>query len=235
MTSLEQEQPSPSIEFELKPTPVPKVVVEESKRIAERGLQKQRKILASLIFPNHIPQACFPDVTSFADLLQELKEAANRDAKVSSHAPIVNTDTSCDSSFSRDDLQKLRSNPTNDAITPLKEAVHVHDRCDVFLRRAEKFEKEADKKKEEGAEKNDILEALSMSKISHMNYSYCIASVSCPRRIAIFENCFQQYSRDVISAVAKEGQHKFLCQKERKGVERCCGQKVQSVMRKLLE
>jgi hypothetical protein len=217
--------------FKLKPTPVPQALAQEAKEKMERGLQKQRQLLANVIFPSNMPGPCHPNVTSFVHLIRDLEIAAKGEEKSGDG----NFGRTVDTPFSKDDLQRLKSNSTNGSITPLKEIEVVQSKCNVHLRRAEHYQNIADKRKEEGADKHSLFQVLSMAKIFQMNYQYCIAAVSCPQRVATFNHCFSKYTPDVIKAVVEAGQHKHLCGKERKAIERCCGQKVQSAMRKVLE
>jgi len=209
--------------FKLQPTPVPEVLKtgiakSNASQKMERGLERQRQMLSKIIFPSHIPGPCHPNVTSMENLIKDLQEAGKTDA-----------------AFTKDDLETLQSNPRNASSTPLNEIEVVRDKCNVYSRRANHFRKSAKTKQDEGADKNSIIEAVAMSKIYDLNYRYCIASISCPQRIAVLNNCFNRHPPEVVQAIAKAGQHQYLCGKERKSVERCSGQKVESVMRKILE
>jgi len=209
----------------------PELVSFEAQQNVKRGLDKQRQVLANLIFPPHIPGPCHPNITSFVDLIRDLNEAAKLDSEENHKEGIQGNQRF----FSKNDIEKLKTNPTNARITPLNEIDMLNKKCDIYLRRAKNFETMANDRKEKGSEKNRIIEAVSMSKIFHMNYRYCIASLSCPQRIAVLNQCFSRHSPEVVQALLQSGQHGYLCGKERKAVERCCGQKSQAVMRKILE
>jgi len=209
----------------------PETVSIDAQQNVKHGLEKQRQVLANLIFPPHIPGPCHPNVASFADLIRDLNEAAKLDSKENLGERLSGTQTF----FSKNDIDKLKTNPTNARITPLEEIEAVNKKCDVYLRRAKFFEKMAIERKEKGFDKNSIIEAVSMTKIFQMNHRYCIASVSCPQRIAVLNHCFSRHPPEVVQALVQSGQHGYLCGKERKAVERCCGQKTQALMRKILE
>ena len=209
----------------------PDTVSIDAQQNVKRGLEKQRQVLANLIFPPHIPGPCHPNVASFADLIRDLNEAANLDSK----EKLGEGGNGNQTFFSKNDIDKLKTNPTNARITPLQEIDIVNKKCDVYLRRAKFFEKTANERKEKDFDKSSIIEAVSMAKIFQMNHRYCIASVSCPQRIAVLNHCFSRHPPEVVQALVQSGQHGYLCGKERKAVERCCGQKTHSVMRKILE
>ena len=209
----------------------PEAISIEAQQNVKRGLDKQRQVLANLIFPPHIPGPCHPNITSFVDLIRDLNEAAKVDSEMMQHKEQEGSHTF----FSKNDIEKLESNPTNVRITPLAEINMLNEKCDIYLRRAESFENIANDRKEKGSDKNRIIEAVSMSKIFHMNHRYCIASLACPQRIAVLNQCFSRHSPEVVQALVRSGQHGYLCGKERNAVERCCGQKSQAVMRKILE
>ncbi len=215
--------------FKLRPTTVPRVIAQDAEEKMNRSLQQQRKLLSNIIFPSNLPAPCHPNVKSFTHLIRDL-EAAAKGEEI--HGAVNDSPYK---TFSKEDLQKLESNVTNDLITPRKEIEIIQSKCSVHLRRAEYFQRLANERKEEGADKKVVFEKLSMAKIFQMNYEYCIASVSCPQRVAAFNHCFCNYTPDVIKAVVQAGQHKYICGKERQAIERCCGQKASAVIRKILE
>lgn len=230
---------------------VPEIVSMEMKQKYQKGLEKQRQLLANLIFPSHIPSPCHPNVSSLAEVIRHLKETLTRKESESKSGGggsdrCTNEEKKCPTSdnnlFSNQDIELLGRNPrgtTAQFVTPLQEILRVHEKCDVYLRRAKHYEMLAKKQQQNEKltkeNKNALLETVSMSKIFQMNYRYCLASVSCPKRVAVLNNCYSQYPPEVVQALVKAGQHEFLCTKERKAVERCCGQKVQSLVRNLHE
>jgi hypothetical protein len=231
---------------------VPEIVSMEIKQKYQKGLEKQRQLLANLIFPSHIPSPCHPNVSSLAEVIRDLKEILTRKESESKSGGGGGSDsctseekcpTTSSNLFSKQDIELLGRNPrggtTERFVTPLQEILRVHEKCDVYLRRAKHYEMLAKKQQQNEKltkeNKNALLETVSMSKIFQMNYRYCIASISCPKRVAILNNCYSQYPPEVVQAMVKAGQHEFLCTKERKAVERCCGQKVQSLVRNLHE
>lgn len=233
---------------------VPEILSKEMNHKYQKGLEKQRQILANLIFPSHIPGPCHPNVSSLAEVIRDLQEAMTTRKEEEPQTSSNNSGSGRNNTtageryptasfFSNRDIEILTSQNPRDttarvATTPLQEILHVQDKCDMYLRRAKHYETLAKKLQNEKStedNKNALLEMVSMSKIFQMNYRYCIASVSCPNRVAVLNHCYSQYPPEVVQALVKAGQHEFLCTKERKSVERCCGQKVQSLIRTLQE
>ena len=83
--------------------------------------------------------------------------------------------------------------------------------------------------------KGKIAELSTRSKISEMNYKYCIASQSCPERMKFLNQCYTQYKPEIVKALFKVGSHDLVCNKEKKAVERCVGSSVMSVTRNISE
>eukprot|EP00558_Chaetoceros_sp_UNC1202_P003254 CAMPEP_0197243990 /NCGR_PEP_ID=MMETSP1429-20130617/9253_1 /TAXON_ID=49237 /ORGANISM="Chaetoceros sp., Strain UNC1202" /LENGTH=162 /DNA_ID=CAMNT_0042704285 /DNA_START=12 /DNA_END=500 /DNA_ORIENTATION=+ len=146
-------------------------------------------------------------------------------------------DSATSSSFSKDDLDSVKHSRynINTKITPLQEIQRVKHKCDAYLRRVNHFRKEIEAKTESNAGKESINQSIVQAKIFDLNYGYCLAHVSCPQRTAVLNECFHRHPPEVVQALAQAGQHEFICMKERKAVERCCGQKVESIMRQVLE
>ena len=233
MEASSNESTSPEPQFNLKKleVPMPESILKDAKNRANRRLQQERQLFANIIFPSHIPAPCHPKVTPLVNLVQDLE--------ISEKSEIVNNDgiaKRTESPFSQHEIENLkRKTPTDEIKTPMREIEVIQSKCSVHSRRADHFEKMANKLEQDGADKQSVMKAMSISKLFLMNYNYCTAAVSCPQRVAVYEHCFSGYTPDVIKAVAEAGQHQYLCEKERKATERCCGQKVQKVMRKMME
>lgn len=75
------------------------------------------------------------------------------------------------------------------------------------------------------------METASYAKLYELNFNYCIASVTCPRRMNALNRCFSSLDPNLVRALAQAGQFDFICPQERKAVERAVGQKVQSAVR----
>lgn len=197
------------------------VTLKAQKSREQQMVEKQREIMSKLIFPSHvISEKAHPNVSSYKELIRELELAA-KDVKPESGEERL---------FTKGDFQKLSISGQT-----FEDIKNVKNKCDVFLRRSKIFEKQTKELNEQGADRSKIVEAASMSKIFNMNHSYCVATVSCPQRMAVLNHCFSRYSPDVVNALLKAGQHEYLCGKERSAVERCIGQKVQKTMSKILE
>ena len=125
--------------------------------------------------------------------------------------------------FSQDDIETLK-NKSSDSSNMMKEIETIKNKC-------RHLEWNTESRNEHAGQNDRSIESL----ISEMNYRYCIASVTCPGRIAALNKCFSRYPPEFVEALYREGRRAYLCGKERGAVERCCGQKVQSVMRQLLE
>lgn len=207
--------------FKLPKIVPPNVRLKGQKSREQQMVEKQREIISKLIFPSHvISEKAHPNVSSYKELVRELELAAKDTTPESGGERL----------FTKGDFQKLsKSGQTFEDIK------NVKNKCDVFLRRSKIFEKQAKELNEQGADRSKIVEAASMSKIFNMNHSYCVATVSCPQRMAVLNNCFSRYPSDVVNALLKAGQHEYLCGKERSAVERCIGGKVQKTMSKILE
>ena len=206
--------------FRLPKVVPPNVTLKAPRSREQQMVEKQREIMSKLIFPSHvISEKAHPNVSSYKELIRELELAA-KDVKPEAGEERLLT---------KGDFHKLsKSGQTFEEIKTVK------NKCDIFLRRAKIFEKQAKDLNKQGADRSKIVEAASMSKIFNMNHSYCIATVSCPQRMAVLNHCFSRYPPDVVNALLQAGQYEYLCGKERSAVERCIGTKVQKTISKIL-
>ena len=179
-------------------------------------LSKQKQILSKLIFPPHIPGECHPKVAQMASIIKELdsKEENLDDNSVSSSSPLL----------SEIDLPKIDRSLAKD----LRE---LRSKCIVYAQRSQQYQKELLKLKKDDASKKEIMETASYAKLYELNFNYCIASVTSPRRMNALNRCFSSLDPNLVRALAQAGQFDFICPQERKAVERAVGQKVQSAVR----
>ena len=252
---------------------VPDIVATEITQRFQERMEKQRKIFANLIFPSHIPGPCHPNVSSLVETIRDLQQQQGKQKEHRLEAAVAvgkGRDTIQEGGVpagvsatkeptEKHDMKTLQSTPPRDTqrevTCPFSEIVNIHEKCDVYLRRAKNFERLAKEQSQQLSSSSSsssplsssslsllssssdqsarLIETVSMSEIFHMNYRYCIASVSCPERVAVLNHCYSQYPPDVVKALVMAGQHDFICNKEKKAVERCCGQKVQAVIRSL--
>mmetsp|Transcript_376 Transcript_376/g.989 ORF Transcript_376/g.989 Transcript_376/m.989 type:complete len:184 (+) Transcript_376:190-741(+) len=70
-----------------------------------------------------------------------------------------------------------------------------------------------------------------LASIHAANYNLCIGNAICPGRTAKLMTCWKRTDSRVIQQFKEHGMDRFVCQEERKAVERCLGNSVQRVMK----
>jgi hypothetical protein len=209
---------------------------------------------ARCIFPPHIPGICHPNVNSMASLIQDLDEDSSAQSQTkeatlsignnknsnnnkNSH-PDDHINNACNNSsnisISQDELQSLQKKSES-----YKKVTKLGKHCEPFLHHSnlhllqiESIKSDIETYKEDSQyTKGKIAELNALSKLSSLNYKYCISSQSCPERMEVLNRCYSRFNRDIVQALAKAGGTDYICNKEKKAVERCVGGLVMNVTR----
>ena len=77
-------------------------------------------------------------------------------------------------------------------------------------------------------------ENLLLNKIHGTNYNVCLARAVCPERTNNLFSCWKSTDPRVVKAMAEQGLDQLMCIEERESVERCIGQKVQTIMKDII-
>jgi len=90
----------------------------------------------------------------------------------------------------------------------------------------------SDRKKEKG-DVDKMLETH--ARIHGLNYRHCIAKSACPKRAVALESCWKKLGPEGFRIMIERSLVPYICREEKEAVERCCGEKVQSFMRNVLD
>lgn len=197
------------VPFKLEAPKLPKLEKQKQENSQKTENNRQRQILSKLIFPPHIPGECHPKVSVMASIVRELEEDDDDRS-----APLL----------TMKDLPKIDQSLAKD----LK---NLETKCGVFKKLSNQYQKDYEKLKADDASKKDIMEAASYAKLYELNFNYCIATVSSPKRMRELNSCFKNLDVNTVRQIAQAGQLEYICPQERKAVERAVGQKVQRVVR----
>lgn len=179
-----------------------------------------------ILFPPFMPKAYHPNMTPMVKILNTLNDdttTTNTTERSENHEFLALSNEVLKLKESNSSpLQRLESNIEKDCGKYLQKMnQHIH----LF--------KLAHEAKEEGK----LAEYKIKSVLDDMNYRYCLAKEVCPHRMEAMEKCWDSFNsiQHVPKALVGTGNEDAVCGSEKKAVERCCGQIVQSLTRKMMD
>ena len=187
------------------------------------------------IFPPHIPGICFPKVNSALSLIQDLEDelpasssSPSQDKKIGNEKPDYHHQTS--------ELKHIHSN--SKSLNRLKQ---IGQSCEPFLHKSNLYKIQLENFQSDAAtqklDKNSTYvkrktnELTTLMKVYEMNYKYCVASETCPRRMNVLNRCFQTYRPEIVQSLHQMGRYDLICGKEKRAVERCVARQVMNTSR----
>ena len=198
------------------------------KRVAHIEKQRRRLLLSDLLFPEYVPKICHVKVEGFVQLLHLLKTSPEKKSSLLLPSSSLSKDL-YRSTISKCNLHLNR-------IEEVKQSSHQQKQ----KQKQQQYRKDGramkqpigDGKKDKG-DMDRMLETH--ARIHGLNYRHCIAKSACPKRTVALESCWKKFGPEGFRIMIERSLVPYICREEREAVERCCGEKVQSFMRNVLD
>lgn len=180
------------------------------------------ELLPPTIFPKHIPGVCHPNVNSSLSLIHDLEDELL--------ATTTTQNNTVDGTDHKNELKGIQSN--SKALSRIKE---IGQRCEPFLHKSNLYKIQLENLQSDVAQLDDTrssymkrktAELTALAKVFDMNYKYCVASESCPKRMNVLNRCFQNHEPELVKSLYQIGRHDLVCGKEKQAVERCISRQV---------
>jgi len=180
------------------------------------------KFQYELRFPAYMSKPYHPDMDPIVRLLNPLR---------------LNDATTKPSEYQEDlllsdQVSKLKQSP----FSPLHRLeTHVESQCGKYLQTMNQ-NRHLSKLAQEANEKTKFAEHQLKSNLDVMNYRHCVASQICPQRMEALDKCWYRFEPHphVPRALIGTGDEYTVCGAQKKAVERCCGQIIQSLTRQMM-